>query len=329
MATLNPLLLLILLSLIPSFTRASPDCVDAGLLSSSLTDFCFECLFPLRIGTIPTQPGPMPPNVTEEVLCTCAGDQVGITVGSWHPVRLIEVVTTPGCSPLMGGVSILSGMEDFKGTVGAGDPLGHGTAFFHVHSFPFPFTALVDPFADTPCRTLNDSAPPYFTETDPGWNLTALSWIDSPESLFTLNPATLAACSADAYAATAGEPIDVLAWCAGSWGLLFPLTGSMRSSVGTDPSLTSLAAIRHQGLLHRRGLGLQTTGDEALQGGIPSPFLQKSQYRLSRIYPTPEIGNHAVGAAASVWGADPPNLVPGGPTIYILWRWEDCCFPII
>jgi len=311
--------------------HASLDCGDAGVLGETLVQsFCFECLFPLRIATISSQPEPLPPNVTASAVCSCDGESLGVTVGSWHPVRLIEVVTTPGCSPLLGGMTVVPGMETFQGTVGTGDPHEHGHAFFHVHSYPFPFTALFDPFGNTPCRSANDRAPPYFTELDPGWNLAFLSWLDSPESLFTGNPLSVAACAADAATSNLGLPNDALFWCAGSWGLLNPLSGQMRSRLGTDPSLTSLAGIRHQGLLHRRGMGLETTGDAALCGGLPTPFMQKSQYRMSRIYPSPEaLGNHAIGSSAENWSQSLPVLVPGQPTIYILWRWEDCCLPIL
>lgn len=331
MAALKCLLILLVAGLGIRPVAAASDCADAGLMGEALVqNFCFECLFPLRIATIPSLAEPLPPNVTASSVCSCDGESIGVSVGSWHPVRIIEVVTTPGCSPLLGGVSIVPGMETFLGTVGSGDPLEHGHAFFHVHSFPFPFAGILDPFGDTPCRSQNDSAPPYFTELDPGWNLPLFGWMDSPEALFTGNPLSVAACASDAATANLGHPDDLLFWCAGSWGLVQPLSGRMRSSLGTDPSLTSLAAIRHQGLLHRRGLGLQTTGDAALCGGIPTPFMQKSQYRMSRLYPHPERpGNHAIGAHTSLWAAAPPILVKGQPTLYVLWRWEDCCLPLI
>lgn len=309
--------------------QAASDCSDAGLMNGEwMSSFCYECLFPLRIATVPSQPAPLPLNVTEEESCSCDGESIGVTVGSWHPVRIIEVVTTPGCSPLLGGINLFPGLMTFRGTVGQGDPLGEGHAFFHVHSFPFPWINLLDPFSNTPCRSLNDSAPPYYSETDPTWNMAELSWIDGPDALFTGTPPAVAACAADAIASNAGMPDDLLSWCAGSWGLMNPLAGSMRSTLGTDPSLTSLAAIRHQALLHRRGIGLQTTGDLALCGGVPTPFMQKSQYRMSRIYPVPEPLNHAIGASTLQWASAPLLLVPGQPTLYILWRWEDCCIPV-
>lgn len=329
MAAVMRTLLAFLMLIVSQAPKASPICADAGLLGSEwLGSFCFECLFPLRIATVPSQPFPLPLNVTDQASCTCDGESEGVTMGSWHPVRLIEVVTTPGCSPLLGGMELFPGLEGFHGTVGQGEPSGNDHAFFHVHSFPFPLISALDPFSNTPCRLLNDAAPAYFSETDPTWNFSEMAWIEGPDALFTTSPPAVAACAADAIASNEGIPDDLLSWCAGSWGLMNPLTGAMRSTLGTDPSLTSLAAIRHQSLLHRRGHGLQTTGDMALCGGVPTPFMQKSQYRMSRIYPAPEPLNHAIGASTLSWASAPPILVPGQPTIYILWRWEDCCIPV-
>ena len=109
------------------------------------------------------------------------------------------------------------------------------------------------------------------------------------------------------------------------------MAGSMRATLGTDPALTSLAAIRHQAQLHRRGMGLKTTGHAALCGGVASPFMEKSQYRMSRIYPFPERPlNHGIGETTARWAAMPPAPgVPGQPTVYILWRFEECCIPVI
>lgn len=309
-----------------------PDCKDAGLMDGSLFEnFCFECLLPVRIATLPNQTGPLPSDPTTQAVCSCDGESYGVTVGSWHPARLIEVVTTPGCSPLLGGIHLFPTLKHYKGTVGRGEPHGVGTSFFHVHSFPFPLATLLDPLGDTPCRSTNDAAPAYFSELDPGWNLETLSLLIQPEATFFLTPEGIESCAADAAAAALGIPIDVQFWCGGSWGVIYPMTGVMRSTLGTDPALTSLAALRHQALLHREGIGLKTSGDAALCGGVPSPFMEKSQYRLSRISPYPErSGNHAIGAATSQWAAMPTtNPMEGQSTLYILWRFEDCCIPLI
>ena len=104
----------------------------------------------------------------------------------------------------------------------------------------------------------------------------------------------------------------------------------MRTSSGADPTLTSLAATKSRAAIHRRGFGLLTVGDEALCGGVPSPFMQKSQYRMSMVYPIPEAtGNHAIGASTTTWGLGHSYPGPGDEHVYLLWEWEDCCLPVI
>jgi len=96
MVALRQLACLMIILLEIPVAAAHSDCTDAGILGETLVqNFCFDCLFPLRIATIPSQPEPMPPNVTRTSVCSCDGESLGVTVGSWHPVRLIEVVTTP------------------------------------------------------------------------------------------------------------------------------------------------------------------------------------------------------------------------------------------
>ncbi|NDE35775.1 MAG: hypothetical protein EB012_13175, partial [Gammaproteobacteria bacterium] len=58
-------------------------------------------------------------------------------------------------------------------------------------------------------------------------------------------------------------------------------------------------------------------------------FLQKSQYRMSMVWPVPEItGNHAVGANTATWGLGHSYPGPGDEHVYLLWEWEDCCLPL-
>ena len=326
-----PLLGLMMLLCLSIKSGAVGICPDAGILSGGMaSEFCFSCLFPLRIAGVPTGTGPIPPNVTEESVCSCSGFDVGVTVGSWHPTRLIEIVTTPYCSPSLGGVELASSVGMLQGTVGRGEQDNGDLAFFNFHDLPFPLRSLMDPFGDTPCSGVNTSGPIYFSELDPTWNNEELANVMTPEIAIVANPIALSACAADAVAATAGEPRDELFWCAGSWGNIYPFSGMMRTSAGADPTLTSLAATKSRATIHRHGFGLQTVGDEALCGGIPSPFMQKSQYRMSMVYPIPEVtGNHAIGASSATWGLGHSYPGPGDEHVYLLWEWEDCCLPMI
>ena len=114
----------------------------------------------------------------------------------------------------------------------------------------------------------------YLSELDPTWNSSELAFFTNPEAAWLANPVALAACLADAAAASAGTPIDSLFWCAGTWGLLYPFSGTT-PNYGSRPSETSLSAARALAALHRRGLARRTMGDDALCGAPIDPFLHQ------------------------------------------------------
>jgi conjugal transfer pilus assembly protein TraU len=307
-------------------TPVHADCpeVNEALLASEL---CLDCFFPIRIAGISTG-GQLPDGVTTQSLCDCGGFDIGVTVGSWHPVWMIEVVTEPGCSPTATVKAQGSTANPlYRGTVGTSTFGPSDFAFFHVHLREFALGKAMDPFGATPCAPINRPALEYQTEWDPIWNHSALALWIHPEWVLLGNQAGLEACSLDAVAATAGNPIDGLFWCAGTWGTLYPLTGFMQASQGFDPRLHSLQAGRLLTLLHRGSLLPGTVGDGALCGGTPQTFLQKSQYRLEERYPGNEGGHHVIGAPPLKWHrVSAPHR--GGAAVYIVWQWEDCCFPV-
>lgn len=301
--------------------QAGPD-ISASLESG----FCIDCLFPIRIATVQTGEGPLPPGVTGSATCSCSGMEYGITLGSWHPSRLIEVTTKAGCSGLLGDL----GLEGFQGTGGHSEGDSGDLAFFHVHVITLPADVLGDLFGQTPCHQINSQLPSYFSEMDPSWNHSMLSAFSTPELAALSLPPAVMACSADAAAALSGETLDELFWCAGVWGRTYPTTGMMKATSGLDPKLTSLAASRALALLHRRGQALLTVGDAALCGGIPEPYLLKSQYRMSMLFPGEETtAHHAIGKPFEAWEIPPHSPVPAPSHHYLLWQWEDCCIPII
>lgn len=110
----------------------------------------------------------------------------------------------------MGGVELASSVGVLQGSVGKGEHDNEDLAFFNFHDLPFPYRALIDPFGDTPCSGVNTSGPIYFSELDPTWNNEELANMMTPEIALVSNPIALASCAADAVAATAGEPLDVL-----------------------------------------------------------------------------------------------------------------------
>ena len=245
----------------------------------------------------------------------------------WEPARLIEIVRAPGCSPILGGAKIEATGDLLRGSRG-GTLYDHGDrAFYHYHLWAFPLLAMLELFTPAACQRDAgiDLDLLYFSELDPTWAYDELAFFANPESAAVANLAAQAACVADAVAATAGEPLDALFWCAGTWGHLYPLAGAHLAHTSM-PRNTSLLATRALAAMHRRGLARRTMGSDALCQAQLEPFLPKSQYQLSQAYPRPEAnGRHAIGASTFTWGEN--RVLPGigEDFVHLVWRWLDCC----
>jgi len=327
-------LALVLAALLAATPTAAADatCPDAELFSGRLlTDICWGCLFPMRIAGLAIGGGDRPAGATDQAVCACNDGlgvpHPGLVVSLWEPARLVELVRNPNCAPALGGIRLPLGDRRLLGTAGKAEWDASDGAFFHYHWYAFPLLVLLDLFFEDQCNAdgLVDFDLLYLSELDPTWNDTELAFFTNPEVAWLANPVATAACVADAAAASAGRPLDELFWCAGSWGLLYPFSGTL-PNLGSRPSETSHAAARALAALHRRGLARRTMGSEALCGAPLAPFLPKSQYRLSMFYPLPEAdSSHVIGASPFTWGVWRTLPGPGEDHLYVLWRWNDCC----
>jgi conjugal transfer pilus assembly protein TraU len=322
---------LLLLAVRP-LPAADPGCPDAELFSGKLiTDICWGCLFPIRIAGLSIGGGTRPPGASNRVLCAC-NDALGVphpgfVVSLWEPARIVELTRNPACAPALGGIRLPLGSRRLLGTAGKAEWDASDISFYHYHWYAFPLLVLLDLFFEDRCNAdgLVDFDILYLSELDPTWNNSELAFFTNPEAAWLASPVALAACLADAAAASAGAPIDSLFWCAGTWGLLYPLSGTM-PNYGARPSETSLSAARALAALHRRGLARRTLGDDALCRAPIEPFLPKRQYRLSMFYPLPEArSNHVIGESVFRWGSWRSLPGPGEDHLYLLWRWNDCC----
>lgn len=308
-------------------------CNDAELLSGKLiTHICWDCMFPMVVAGAPLggDPDEIPDAATDKAVCACKDNagiyHPGIVKQHWEPARVVELVRQPGCSPSLGGARLEVGNEiAIGGGSEGGDNSGSGTSFYHYHYFAFPLLLMMDLVSNAGCNVdgYMDMDLLYMSELDPTWNNSMLSFFANPEAALVANPISISACAADAAAASAGEPIDSLFWCAGSWGGLYPLSGHDVS--GGRPEDTSLLATRALAALHRRGLARRSMGDDAMCDAPIDVFLPKSQYKLSMFHPVPEGEEaHMIGESTYSWAAG--KTVPGqGDTVYTLWRWKDCC----
>lgn len=285
-------------------------------------------MFPLRVAGVPLNGSNSgrPSGSASSPLCFCPGDlgvpTPGVTISMWEPARLIELQRTPGCLSSMGGVR-LPFDKKFRGT--------HGETsnevemqFMHYHYMAFPLFAMLDLFSLAPCSdSYQDFDLMFLSELDPTWNNDTLAAFTHPESAAVANLPAQLACSADAVASTAGNPIDRMFWCAGSWGSMYPFAGNVPTTNTIEN--TSLQKARVLSTLHRRGFARRTMGSEALCGPTIEPMIPKSQYKFNTFYYNPETSrSHAFGESPLRWGAG--RLIPEKEDpVYMIWRWKDCC----
>lgn len=282
-------------------------CPDAAVWKRMWTDICWDCIYPIYVGGVSMKSGEVPAGAwaANNPICSCPDEngipEFGVPMGMWEPARLVEIVRTPWCSPVLGGIRIAN--------AGSGGPAGEtlrqmgnrgagggveSMATYQAHYFAFPLLQILElvTWADgcvgggfTNMDMMN------VTELDPIWQEDELALLENPEAAVFGNIVAQAACTADAAAAAIGfgegTVGDWLFWCAGSWGPLYPFTGHVNWQ-NSPPETTSLLAVRKLASQHRRGLARDTMGKDAACEMPMDLFITKDQYKMSQYFPIPE-----------------------------------------
>lgn len=86
--------------------------VCQGKILNPVTDVCWSCVFPVKIGgkaSLTTSVLPDPDTGAGGPFCTCGKGlnlRAGVTFSFWEPLRTAEIVRHAGCLPSMGGVNM-------------------------------------------------------------------------------------------------------------------------------------------------------------------------------------------------------------------------------
>jgi len=177
----------------------------------------------------------------------------------------------------------------------------------------------------------------WFSEVDPTWNNDAYNAYLYPESVVFANPIAQALCGVDALTASAGFPLNALFWCAGTWGSIYPESGTS-GTPGSPQRTSSLLIARMISKFTRYPVPpaaeFDTSSSGAKCGGIPRvpPFLKKSQYKFNVISPIPETSGiccHTLGASTFLWGEWRNIPGTGEDHVHMMWRKRNCCLKII
>jgi len=322
---------ILLLFVTPSTTV---EAVCGGRFFNPVTDICWKCIFPIKIGstTIVSMEQEGSPSGITNPICICDDQRifniprVGLRITFFEPVRIIEVVKEPGCSPTLGGIEVFPNSWKGHGTIGVGNDLTQDT-FYQVHDFAYPVLALLDIMTEM-CFILGGVDLFYVTELDESWINSEIASFLNPEAALFGNPVAKAACMADALAANITFGLEPMFWCAGSWGSVYPFVGHDATSISPVQS-TSLLAVRFIAKMHRQGMRWGSLGIDNLCSEYPIPFLKKSLYKLQMAYPVPQtIGRRCcqpIGRSTFIWGMNRRFPVEGEDFSYVLFQKRECC----
>jgi len=306
-----------------------------GKFANPITDVCWSCLFPISIGNAAVFGGSQPDTKNPSMpICTCpmvpAGVRIGIAIGYWEPLALVDVTIHPYCMVNLGGLQLAKSKFGAEGEVDTSDP-SQGGSFYHVHWYKFPLLYWLNILTDVMCAESGDLDIAYLTELDPTWHDDELTFLLNPEALLFGNMAAQAACSADSISTLAGLPIDALFWCAGSQGSMYPLNGVVQEHIGGVQASTLLTE-RMTYKMHREGLVWDTVAlnSPELCYKYPSPIIPKSRYRYQMVNPIPtasggEDGCHPFGHTTSLWGSLHEYPYSGEDFGYLVFRKRNCC----
>lgn len=307
--------LLIIAALMPSPARAdmssvNPACPNASVFTNIFNQICWDCfLDSLKLFGV----GSKPDGASDKLdlpACACS-DALGVPefgwpLGFWSPQKVNEVVTTPWCSPALGGIKLQDSFIGM-GKNNAGRGPDRPTAFYQYHYFSYPIMAMLGMLLLPDCSSgYVDFDLMYLSEIDPMWNNDLLTLLLNPEAIIFSTPAAFAWCAADCIMTTADNQKEDFYGCAGCDGHLYPFTGNINPQ--PDPVAgSSLITQRVLASLHRKGLAHRTIGDEAMCKPEYHPTIPRSQYKFSMMAPVPQASSNVAKNIAAPFIGDPDN----------------------
>ena len=273
-----------------------------------------------------------------DIVCTCPASplpEVGLTISFWAPLKVGEMIMKPNCFPFLFGAQLDFGPLNFGSTAGTVGMVNdeERMSTYNTHVYLFPLLEILGALgvAKHCTESVKQFDLLYISELDPTHPKDTLSAIINPEVFLFANPVSIAACSIDAVSASFGYPLNPLFWCAGSWGLMYPLTGNTKE-IGSPPSVTSQLLARALFKMGRLHLESNTSTKDAMCGeSVYMPILKKSQYRFQTLFPVPETSGkccHELGKSTFLWG-EWRNIPSKEYYIYLIWKKKICCLIIL
>jgi len=293
-----------------------------GTTLDFITKVQWGCMFPITIGGL-TLFGNSDDNDSGQgsPVCQCFSEgsaKFGLKIGFWEPARIIDTVKDSYCMMPLGMELPINQpfVQDGSHTNNK-----NKSTMAQTHYYIYPVLAILDMYYDLPCLNYGEGEGDVdialVSEVLPFWQNDMLSMIVNPEAVLFANPAAQLACVADAVAATAGKPLDPLYWCLGSWGSMFPLSGT--ASSGDMIEAHALLAMRTVQLMARSG-ALKEYSDSGCSQQF-TPIITKSKYKMHMV--TPSRSNcFKPGSSVLKWGN---ALSFTDNHSWMLFRKVNCC----
>ncbi|HAT1722231.1 TPA: conjugal transfer pilus assembly protein TraU [Legionella pneumophila] len=302
-----------------------------GHFVNPITDVCWNCLFPLTIGSSDVVKSSYPDtNNPGNPLCLCPtpiGERLGVTIGYWEPAALVDVTPKPWCMVNLGVQLNVTK----KGLGGSQMPEVDGRgAFYYVHWYKYPLVYWLQVLTSLGCMETEDFDILYPSELDPTWNDSELAFVLNPEAVLFTSPPARASCAFDASKALAGTAVNSLFWCQGAQGSTYPLTGFVAHQA-SPISTAALLAERVDFKLHRPPTPAirDSIGQDwpAVCHTYASSIMPKDRYRYQLVNTLPEAHRcHPFGQSVIGWEAGHTYPGDGDNFGFLIWKKRNCCF---
>lgn len=313
-----------------AFTSAAQAKCNAKFLNP-ITEICWDCIFPMSIGGISMFGGRPDTSNQAFPFCMCwkgALPLIGLSIGLWEPARLVDVANEPGCFVNM-GLDIDFGLfaAGLSGTTTAeGSDTGSS---WQAHYYYYPLISWLGTVVDGLCLETSAFDVAYISEIDPLWNNAELNNLLNPEAILFANPIAQSACAAECVATSTGNlSMDLLFWCDGCQGSVYPIAGEVSASYGGVMASQSVAT-RLTARMHRLLLAHKTAANPTSCFPTFSPIIPKSQYRQQITRPIPKTdGRYAcapIGSTTQYVDTFREFPFEGESFGWLMWRKRNCC----
>lgn len=304
-----------------------------GKQFNAMSDPDWNNMYPMTIMGAKMGNNSDPPLMHVDAICQCTSYEteepvMGVGFTYWQPNYLAEIEKIAGCSASLGGQQILSGYKKLNSSQGFYSP-DKGAAVstrMQMHFYDYPLFDFFDEFKEMSCYSSNGFNLTEMSEIDSTWQDDEWGGIFNPEAGLLAGKTAQYSCVVDSVAATIWHPLDVLFWCAGSWGGIYPMTGNANQSLYPF-QLNQLVLAKYIARQHRLGMLYQTIGPDAVCQAHPNPIWIKSEYRVNQVWPIRRTGAPLEVGAVPV--RQRPYMITNEPsydsTVDLIWQGQQCC----